>query len=769
MCTGTKEVPHPMLYNVTTEGPIESRINSKKKSFAAWEIIQYQLFGKSINKWRMRTLKLPRIRGHLMQSSIPKEKIPFTAMWSESLLPRPQDWPEQCRVAGTFRPNYGDSNKMTFDPIKAGLQDLVYWLESGPKPVFIGFGSMMIDNPKEIADIIMMAAAKVQCRIVVQSGWSKIDVSASLKAEDLPISSEIYFRGPLCFNVGSCPHDWLMPYCCAVVHHGGAGTTAAGLAHGLPTFVCPFFADQFLWADAVHKAAVGPKSCPVKDLDEEILVAALKDLRKPTMQHNAKKLAAEMAKEDGIQGGVDHFMDFLPVDNMFCDVSMLMGEVRRARYYLPGSDLKVSVEVAALVEMAKDKFTFPMLQWLNEIGAFQMRRYAVRKYRLSGGIHNLYDGLYYGFVGLLFQVGIQAPYKLFHLPDKYAFRCGAFGFCFGCLMGPFGMFLKVLYAILYFIDCVTLGIVNGCSNPENQREYICNVFRKDNSYVYRLGNVEREREKIERDGIHEQRFLVLINAFEVAVEARRIFNFSNPKENDTHKIFEVRLDDLRRNIKFMSFHNNENKEKIKCALANISEATMSFSKFCKILNSVIGEDINSCLNEPSNEGNNVNLEYYWDVYGNNNFKDQEKGNLSLQDTKVVRIPVVGADFKGARGFTSLSLQESRDSSKPAFSLRMLSNPRDLTEPISRFLGEKKRSYSLEHKSLPTAVHRLRVRTWSDGFATKVDQLSQTVAGGRVRSNSPKSRNWKETSDDRIIRARTCSDGFNSGRNRDDMV
>ena len=171
-------------------------------------------------------------------------------------------------------------------------------------------------------------------------------------------------------------------------------------------------------------------------------------------------------------------MNFLPVDNMFCDVSMLMGEVRRARYFLPGSDLKVSVEVAALIEMSKDKFTFPMLQWLTEIGAFKMRRYAVTKYSLSGGIHNICDGLYYGIVGLCFQMVVQAPYKLFHLPDKYAFRCGAFGFCFGCLIGPLGMIFKILYALLYFVDCVTLGIVNGCSSPNNQREYICNRFHK---------------------------------------------------------------------------------------------------------------------------------------------------------------------------------------------------------------------------------------------------------------------------------------------------
>lgn len=749
-----------MLYNVVTEGPLESRINSKKKSYAAWEIIQYQIFGKTINKWRMRTLKLPRIRGNLMQNSIPKEKIPFSAMWSENLLPRPQDWPGQCRVVGTCRFNQNNGKEIAFDPIQAGLQDLIRWLECGPKPIFIGFGSMVIENPETIANMIIIAAAKAQCRVLVQSGWAKIDVKGSVNGQDLPYESSCNFRGPLCFNVGSCPHDWLLPHCCAVIHHGGAGTTAAGLAHGLPTFICPFFGDQFMWADTVYRAAVGPKYCPIKDLEEDILAQALKDLRDPTIKLNAEKMAAAMAKENGIQGALDHFMDFLPVDNMFCDVSMLMGEVRRARYFLPGSDLKVSVEVAALIEMSKDKVSFLMIHWLTEIGAFKMRRYAVTKYSLSGGIHNVLDGLYYGTVGLFFQIGVQAPYKLFHLPDKYAFRCGAFGFCFGCLIGPLGMIFKILYALLCFVDCVTLGIVNGCSSPKNQREYICNIFHKDNSYVYRLANVEREREKIERDGIHEPRFSTLLNAFEVAVEAQRIFNLSNPKENNMHKILEVQTGDLRASVDHMSFHNNENKQKLKYALSLMKGDSVSFSKFCKLLHSIVGDEINS-LSKGSKAGRKKVKVEYWDVYGTYCTDDQQS-KLSQRETKpIVRVPVVGPKVKGARSYVSPQKKESIE--KKPLSLSMLSSPRNLTEPISRFLGERGKTPSFESVPLSSAVHRLRVRTWSDGLANKIDQFSQTVAGGRCRSISPKHRTQNATPDASHVRLRTFSDGFNQTR------
>jgi hypothetical protein len=83
---------------------------------------------------------------------------------------------------------------------------------------------MVIADPSLLANMIMSAAEKANCRVVVQSSWSKLDVSASDR----------------CHMVGPCPHDWLLPQTCAVVHHGGAGTTAAGLRWGLPTFICPF-------------------------------------------------------------------------------------------------------------------------------------------------------------------------------------------------------------------------------------------------------------------------------------------------------------------------------------------------------------------------------------------------------------------------------------------------------------------------------------------------------------------------------------------------
>ena len=141
--------------------------------------------------------------------------VPFSAMWSPAFVPKPDDWPDQCEVVGTF---VAGQKQTEFDTTPFG--GLKKWLTEGEKPIFIGFGSMVIKEPGRLEKIIKETAHKIGKRILVQSGWSKLDVQDG---------------SPLLFNVGPCPHDWLLPQCCGVVHHGGAGTVAAGLRHGLPT------------------------------------------------------------------------------------------------------------------------------------------------------------------------------------------------------------------------------------------------------------------------------------------------------------------------------------------------------------------------------------------------------------------------------------------------------------------------------------------------------------------------------------------------------
>ena len=170
-------------------------------SYSTFENLTYTSFELEINRWRRRTLRLPAIPyGSGTSQAITTSKIPFSAMWSPSFVPKPEDWPDQCRVVGTF----------SEDHTKVGAVHLVEfahvinWINAGDAPIFVGFGSMMIKDTVALENVIMEAARVSGCRVIVQSSWSKLDVS----------------KEPLCQNVGSCPHDWLLPQCCAVVHHG---------------------------------------------------------------------------------------------------------------------------------------------------------------------------------------------------------------------------------------------------------------------------------------------------------------------------------------------------------------------------------------------------------------------------------------------------------------------------------------------------------------------------------------------------------------------
>lgn len=112
--------------------------------------------------------------------------------------------------------------------------DLDQFLRGGPPPIYIGFGSIVIDNPKALSAIILEAVRMTGVRALISRGWSNLDG---------PESSQVMF-------LGDCPHEWLFQHVAAVVHHGGAGTTACGLLNGRPTAIVPFFGEYVLFMHA---------------------------------------------------------------------------------------------------------------------------------------------------------------------------------------------------------------------------------------------------------------------------------------------------------------------------------------------------------------------------------------------------------------------------------------------------------------------------------------------------------------------------------------
>lgn len=570
---GTRDYPHPMAGLSYEEG---GRFNTQ--SYDAFEKLAMTTFGHMINVWRRKKLELPEIRGHTgFSTSVVDSHIPFSAMWSPSFVPKPGDWPSQCRVVGTFV--IEQKNASAFDASE--FSELTEWLAAGPPPVFIGFGSMVISDTTRLSEIIKRAATTADCRIVVQSSWSKLDVSGE----------------PRCMGVGPCPHDWLLPQTCAVVHHGGAGTTAAGLRYGLPTFICPFFADQFLWGEMVRRAGVGPAPCPVGDLTEEILAAKLAELQSPAIREKAVWMSEQMAREDGIKGGLDHFIYDLPRDNMICDVTLLLvGNNQKAKYRLRGNHLKVCTEVAAFLVMTQQagyERAWNLLSWWDaweqwrfsrRFGISGMRMHARTTFAL-GRVTSVGQGCVSGCWGFMFNI-LRSPWQVFSKSDKYARSHGNIGCLFGLVLSPFFVVAFVLHAVIILFDRIGVGISNGCCGTSF-------LYWFDRSARYRVHSVARTSSQAELDLVKAQRITPtrqkeLLHGLELALAARTLFDSARPDFPEEHWHYRVaRASKLKSVIKPSSSGylklSNEEVEALGEALEEASDSSISFSRFCLML------------------------------------------------------------------------------------------------------------------------------------------------------------------------------------------
>ncbi|MEL6771488.1 MAG: glycosyltransferase [Bacteroidota bacterium] len=170
--------------------------------------------------------------------------------------------------------------------------DLAAFLDAGPPPVYVGFGSMKGKRGADRARAVIEAVALAGVRAVLALGWGSLD----LAEVTLPDT---------CFVLRGAPHDWLFPRMAAVVHHGGAGTTAAGLRAGRPTVVCPFFGDQPFWGRRVHALGAGPEPLRQKHLTAESLAGRIRTALNDTAMHvRATTLGEQLRAEDGVANAV---------------------------------------------------------------------------------------------------------------------------------------------------------------------------------------------------------------------------------------------------------------------------------------------------------------------------------------------------------------------------------------------------------------------------------------------------------------------------------
>ena len=209
---------------------------------------------------------------------------PCLLAYSQALFPRPGDWPSAPHAVGALRP----SPELRARLGAAGVApDLDEWLQAGPPPVFFGFGSMPILGTSTVLPTIRAALAELGMRGVLAIGWSEVDARSD---ETLFVLDEV-------------DHQSLLPRCAAAVHHGGAGTTAASAAAGIPTLVCSVVADQAFWGARCRTLGIGD-TFPLKKLDARRLVAGLRRVLRRDIVARARQVARRMTEEDGAAGAV---------------------------------------------------------------------------------------------------------------------------------------------------------------------------------------------------------------------------------------------------------------------------------------------------------------------------------------------------------------------------------------------------------------------------------------------------------------------------------
>ena len=243
----------------------------------------YNAYAKDLNEVRQSMMglnKFPKSAGLLKTAK--GEPVTVLHGYSRHVLAAPDDWPPQAHVSGYwFLDQHADWQPSA---------DLQTFLAAGDAPVYVGFGSMAGRNPQRTAEIVVAALQQARVRGIIATGWG------GLNASNLP---ETIFR------VEHVPHDWLFDRVTVVVHHGGAGTTAAGLRAGKPTIICPFFGDQPFWGKRVFELGVGPPPIPQKKLSVEKLAQAIRTaVTDETMRNKAVVLGQKIRAETGIVNAI---------------------------------------------------------------------------------------------------------------------------------------------------------------------------------------------------------------------------------------------------------------------------------------------------------------------------------------------------------------------------------------------------------------------------------------------------------------------------------
>lgn len=252
-------------------------VNKLSYQFNRFTAIAY---GGMLNRFRAQSLGIrrsSRVSDYLHRGG---ERVPVLYPFSPQVIPRPEDYPTSAHVTGYW---FREKQEQKWIPPLA----LRSFLDEGPA-IYVGFGSMGFEKrAEERSAVILDAVKRAGVRAVVAKGWGGVS----------DITDERIFM------IDEAPHDWLFSRVSAVVHHGGAGTTAAGLRAGKPTLICPVLGDQPFWGARVHALGAGP--LPLRKVTAAALSTRIEQLISTShYAERAASLARSISHEDGTGNAV---------------------------------------------------------------------------------------------------------------------------------------------------------------------------------------------------------------------------------------------------------------------------------------------------------------------------------------------------------------------------------------------------------------------------------------------------------------------------------
>lgn len=286
ICTGffpmtrTRAFPHFLLLHLRRRWRLGGRFNTLSYDLidrATWNVARGMAAG------FRKQLELPPLPLRAESYRVFQE-MPILYGISPLVLPRPLDWPAHHQLTGYW---FLDAPS-DWQP----APDLVDFLAAGPPPVCVGFGSMTGGNTAALTELVVGALSRAGQRGLLLTGWG------GLQTKNLPSGFHA---------VEEAPHEWLFPKVAAVVHHGGCGTTAAGLRAGVPSVVTPWLGgDQPFWAERVVELECGPRAPSKSGLTIEKLADAVRDaVTDPRFREQARRMGERLRAEDGVARAVD--------------------------------------------------------------------------------------------------------------------------------------------------------------------------------------------------------------------------------------------------------------------------------------------------------------------------------------------------------------------------------------------------------------------------------------------------------------------------------